>query len=122
MSECVEWQFQDQSGQMVAFDPQGNLILEDSLVTKEMVKVKINGETYHANAEWRKACSFSSQEEVELRRVDKKGQFIKVQTETVGPSDPVHRSSSLFPHSGSASMLDRHGRQPCPAGPSGLQL
>lgn len=82
LRDCVEWRFQDQSGQVVAFDPESNLILEEASVTNRLVKVKINGETYFADTDAKKAFSNISRKEVELLRVDKKGEFIKEQTGT----------------------------------------
>lgn len=94
MSECVEWQYQDPSGQMVAFDAQSNLLLEEALVAHEPVKLKINGETYQANPAFKMAFS-SKREEVELLRVDKKGEFKQEQGESVGTSDPEAPLCSL---------------------------
>lgn len=74
MSECVEWQFQDQFGQKVPFDPSSNLILEEAFQKKDTVMLKINGELYRANAVQRKALSATSQKEIELFRMDKKGE------------------------------------------------
>lgn len=76
MSECVEWQFLDQTGQKVVFDLQTNLILEEALQKKEHVKLKINGETHHADAVQRKAHSAASHNVVQLLRVDKKGERV----------------------------------------------
>lgn len=74
MSKCVEWQFLDQTGQKVVFDPQTNLILEEALQQKDRVKLKINGEIHHADVSQRKARSAVSHNVVQLLRVDKKGE------------------------------------------------
>lgn len=74
MSECVEWQFQDQFGQKVPFDSLDNLILEEAFRKKDTVTFKINGELYRANAVQKRACSNRSHKEIELFRVDKKGE------------------------------------------------
>lgn len=96
MSECVEWQFQDRSGRVVAFDPQSNLLLEEALLANKMVvKVRINGEIYHAKAAKKKAFCYSSREEVELLRVDKKGETIKEGPDAVGTSAPEAPLCSL---------------------------
>lgn len=74
MSECVEWQFQDQLGQKVPFNSSDNLILEEAFQKKDTVPLKINGELYRANAVQKRACSTRSHKEIELFRVDKKGE------------------------------------------------
>lgn len=74
MNERVEWQFQDQFGQKVPFNSLDNLILEEAFQKKEIRTLKINGELYQANTVQRRACSARSHKEIELFRVDKKGE------------------------------------------------
>lgn len=74
MSERVEWQFIDQNGQTVTFDPQSNLTLEDALERKASVKIKIKDQWYQAQVTERRALHAQNNEEVMLVRVDKKGE------------------------------------------------
>lgn len=92
MSQCVEWQFLDQAGQKVVFDPQTNLMLEEASQNKEHVKLKINGEIHHVDADQRKAHSAVSHKVVQLLRVDKKGESVEGQglTRRAGNRTPLN--------------------------------
>lgn len=76
MSERVEWQFQDQSGQKVPFGPLDNLLLEEAFQKKDIVSLKINGELYRADTVQRRAWSARSHKEIQLFRLDKKGERV----------------------------------------------
>ncbi|KAG7233345.1 hypothetical protein INR49_007174 [Caranx melampygus] len=72
LSALVEWQFQHPNGQMVAFDMYTNINLEEALVKKENVKIKVNSETFIADLQIRKAVSTDGQKQLELLRKDLK--------------------------------------------------
>lgn len=74
MSESVEWQFLDQFGQKIPFNSLDNLNLEEAFQKQDIANLKINGELYHAHVVKRRAFSPKSGKEIELFRLDKKGE------------------------------------------------
>lgn len=83
ISEQVQWHFQQNDGTMVAFDLDTNLLLEEALINKQHVKIKISKKPYHADVFQRKAVSADGHKVVELQRKDMKGRSFCLQ-------NPVH--------------------------------
>lgn len=77
VSGLVEWQYRDQSGNMVPFDMYMNLRLEEALEKKQPVKIKINNRDFDADPEKRKAVLVNGMTNVELLRKNLKGEEIQ---------------------------------------------
>uniref|UniRef100_A0A3P9KXA8 Poly [ADP-ribose] polymerase n=1 Tax=Oryzias latipes TaxID=8090 RepID=A0A3P9KXA8_ORYLA len=70
VSGLVEWQYQDQWGNMVPFDILTNLKLEEALEKKQQVKITINNRDFDADPDQRKASD--GRNCIELLRKDLK--------------------------------------------------
>lgn len=79
ISQQVQWYFQQDDGTMVAFDLDTNLLLEEALMNKQHVKIKISNKPYHADVFQRKAVAGDNRKAVELQRQDMKGQSFCLQ-------------------------------------------
>uniref|UniRef100_A0A3P9H6F6 Poly [ADP-ribose] polymerase n=1 Tax=Oryzias latipes TaxID=8090 RepID=A0A3P9H6F6_ORYLA len=62
VSGLVEWQYQDQWGNMVPFDILTNLKLEEALEKKQQVKITINNRDFDADPDQRKALFVISED------------------------------------------------------------